>query len=298
MSDIKRKTKVYGSQHYIHTRSSGLLDEECEREMEQEQEEEEEKEVPRVTPAGETDWATSKDLAATSPLMLPAAAGVMSLSTAASKLSKMAIHRLSWSSRVFCTRNFVHSVAASTCLDEYMRQVDFIAVFPGANPNSSGPRHQLLLLSEREADTLLALLWTTSSRSEAGRSAAPFELVNRVQLWHMLLTDGGAEVETLPAVAWRMLLAVARQQQRACCCLADIGDKRELLKDMVSVQVFNGDTMYSAGQQQWESQVSDSVQGVELQRLVKRKHGVMEDLVWMRGKQSLFSHSHLQEACD
>jgi hypothetical protein len=74
-------------------------------------------------------------------------------------LSAKGADEVEWSRSVFCTRNFFCTVARTldgedsedSKMDEYLRLVDAYVVWPSTVA--------LLLLSDREADAILALMW-------------------------------------------------------------------------------------------------------------------------------------------
>ena len=155
MEEICNKAQRYG-ENMVHACCG--MDEECERELELEREIEEEKEVeiPRMIPLTESDWDKSRVLEATSPSILTCIVDITSLGDfIATKLQPCGISRFAWSRDVFGTSNFFNAVASQSGLplssfDHYLRMVDVFLTFPNK---------QVLLISEREADELIKLLW-------------------------------------------------------------------------------------------------------------------------------------------
>lgn len=78
-------------------------------------------------------------------------------------------------SRVFCTENFLFATSVRRQLDDYLRPVDAILVFPNGN---------VLLLSEREADGVLRVLANGDG-----------SIVPRPMLVHLSYTGSGADHE-------------------------------------------------------------------------------------------------------
>ena len=154
------------------------LDEECERELELQVEA-----APAPAPAAkgrppapETPWDVAALLQCKSPRDLPGA-GVQALAEFVERRVAHApqLRGLRWSGRVFVTRNFVETVAqewqrtgaaGAEALDEYLRPVDAFAFFPQSQ--------EVLLLSDYEADRVLALLWAR----KASEAPPPFMLAN------------------------------------------------------------------------------------------------------------------------
>ena len=137
--------------------AASTLDEECERELEQEEEQEQEIEMegPRRAPRAETDW----NVAAAAALQ-DADAGAMRLADAvANHLRPAELAKIAWSSDVWVTANFMRTLAppdGASADDEhddlslYQRPVDAMLRLPDGG---------VLLLSDREAETLLEAHW-------------------------------------------------------------------------------------------------------------------------------------------
>jgi len=160
LSQIMERARRYGN-HKVRTLSG--TDEECERELELEQEleEEEECEIPRMHPDKENDWDISKMLLVDSPCALPAGAGVMSVSEFMQKYVSPKLMHIQWSGKVFGTRNFFRTVrndgnSIVSVRNDYLRRLDVVVAY------GSG---EVVLLSEREANLLLELLWRPTAVS-------------------------------------------------------------------------------------------------------------------------------------
>ncbi len=195
MHDIARNAAEYGEGHQVPSGGGGgAADEECERELEQEEEEEEEveRQVPRAKAVQEADWSYGTVLRASSVQQLDAAAYPVQLASVVQRLlAPDSLGGLPWCPEVYGTRNFVVAVslpedqqvpgassgndgAAKVSMNEYLRQVDAVLLFPpqtdgggaAAGPlgvgagaaAGAGAGWQLLLVSEREADQLVAVM--------------------------------------------------------------------------------------------------------------------------------------------
>jgi hypothetical protein len=199
---------------------ASTLDEECERELEQEKEEEEEIviELTRQTPALEVDWDVSAALASGLAGVKAQQPGLMLLSDAVSKHLKQAkrVSAICWSDKtanVWITPNFMQTLAPmeDDDLSLYLRTVD--ALVPLGN--------DLIVLSDREADTLLHSEWLTSSHLRKT------PLHSNVLHLSFARCDGGSVMD--------------RRQQ--CTALAEAALGR--------VQLFNGETKFSEGQSRY-----------------------------------------------
>lgn len=128
---------------------------ERELQVEKEVEKEVEKQLPSVKPLPEVDWDLSKLPCAKSIKDLPSK--VLTLPKIfASTVSLKGIHFPPYL-RIFATENFHQTILGhqNLNLDDYLRPVDAVIVFPESN--------ELLLLSEREADLALEAFWTAKS---------------------------------------------------------------------------------------------------------------------------------------
>jgi hypothetical protein len=154
---------------------SANIDEECEREVENERELEREvqRQIPRMAAAEPAGWDFSAALRASTPALLPAAAGVMSLTFAVKQYLSLepGLGEIDFAAcGLYATRNFFKTVAtedggAVRELSHYLRPVDALLLFPSGEG---------LLLSEWEADSVLGLMWAAGGGSSGGPSFANF----------------------------------------------------------------------------------------------------------------------------
>lgn len=171
---------TYGQGHKV--MAGAGVDEECERELEREEEQEQEQQVQiaRVDAAAEQDWNYTAALAA--PTLSALATAIRStcsihrLQDVVQLLQPSSVASIAWSRNVFVTKNFMFATSAGTlsaaaaagaagcvCLNEYLRAVDKMLLFPAG---------ELLLLSEREAEGVLELLWGAPSSSTSTTAPA------------------------------------------------------------------------------------------------------------------------------
>jgi hypothetical protein len=152
---VRERVALYGREFKA---TSTRLDEECERELELEIEEEQEieREFPSVEPRREVDWDFSQLLSATQPTDLPT--DVITVSDMVSTyLTPSDLRLVDWPANIFCTVNFALTILpdfASSKYDDYLRPLDSLLVFPGG---------EVLLISEREANAVVRLMWANSS---------------------------------------------------------------------------------------------------------------------------------------
>ncbi|PNH12759.1 hypothetical protein TSOC_000243 [Tetrabaena socialis] len=275
------RSGVYGDGHEVRAGGGGA-DEECERELEEEEEEEQEveRQVPRVQPAAEQDWDDATALAARSPSQLDPAARVVPLPAVAQRLEPGTLADIGWSPR-FCTSNFAHATAGlqpGTALNEYLRAVDALLLFPGSG--------ELLLLSEREADQLLGRIWAARGGDGGGGSPAatdPAPLLVSLCYARLALSTGAAPL--LQQVTYCPLLQAIDGDGQAPAPAA-LSGFRQWLSPLLCVQLFNGEASYGCAEQRRE-----------LDHLMARRLGDAEALVAMRGKQPNLPRSDLEQAC-
>ncbi|RHY80745.1 hypothetical protein DYB31_006324 [Aphanomyces astaci] len=150
--------------------------EECERELQVEEEEQQEKDVEmrEQKPRVEASWNYSSILTAKSAqdvqtTVVPLAEGMPQL---------WGLGDVAWPATIFGTTSFFITLASKTTL-KYARVVDSVALFPNGD---------VLLLSDKEADAALELVWARSSRSVLGllwgRLNPQFTLENVAMLHH------------------------------------------------------------------------------------------------------------------
>ncbi|RHY49731.1 hypothetical protein DYB34_006572 [Aphanomyces astaci] len=130
--------------------------EECERELQVEEEEQQEKDVEmrEQKPRVEASWNYSSILTAKSAqdvqtTVVPLAEGMPQL---------WGLGDVAWPATIFGTTSFFITLASKTTL-KYARVVDSVALFPNGD---------VLLLSDKEADAALELVWARSFRSVLG----------------------------------------------------------------------------------------------------------------------------------
>ena len=103
-----------------------------------------------------------------------------------------------WSDDVYCTDNFIRTVAHQNDLDNlnlYLRPVDLLLVW------SHPTKHQVLLISEREADRILKQLWERPA-SSLKCPGQPVRFLNLCSLRNNVqLSAEGALVLELPTRA-------------------------------------------------------------------------------------------------
>lgn len=306
IAQVEEKGKQLG-QGYMVVAGHGV-NEEVERELQQEEEEEEEREVepPQVQAAQERDWQYRAALTAASVKELCNAAGntlaVVPLGEVVGLLQAGGLAGIPWSRKVHCTANFVYTTAASLLradvhgssaaagvvggsLDEYLRPVDALLVFPKTG--------DVLLVSEREADALQEQVWVAAGKGAAGtiwgRSSDAPVLVNLAyaqlaaednpsgqQQGVLLASQLGSY--SVPAVVTRQ---AAQKRQRLCVSLQLGG------AELVSLLIFNGCASYGS-----------EAQRQRLRRMMRGRRAAAEVLVSLRGKQAMLARSHLELACD
>ena len=161
MDQILSRGKTYGKDVFV--KGTGL-DDECERELENEREleEEREQEIPRQRACMENDWDFAAIFKTEHPERLPTSAGVIPLHTfvCSKRLSpqfERAFTTILWDQKIYMTLNFWKTVSRyiddTKCPDlaQFLRPVDAALQF-----EASGT---LLLLSERESNSILHLMW-------------------------------------------------------------------------------------------------------------------------------------------
>ena len=266
----------HGSGHSVV--SGGGADEECERELEKEEEEEEEveRQVARMKPAQETDWDYRSVMGAANLLALPLAAGVVPLQQLADVLQPADIGRIAWPPQLHVTANFSRTVDGGglPSQGEYLRPIKALLLFPDG---------AALLVSEREAEALLELLWATGkvSLSRSGGPRSPLLLgLSYAQKGFAELAGGGG-----PST---LSLAVSVSSGGAWAA-PDAGEalRRLGVSELVAMHLFGGGTEYGT-----------PAEMKELHRLMRRQLRAAEALTEARGRQSMLSRSGLERACE
>lgn len=317
--------RQYGMGHQVVAQSG--LGEECERELEREEEEEEEveRQVPRVEPAAEEDWHYGVALSAASLSQLERLTGVhmLPLAQLAARVQPEAVGRLAWSPLAFCTPNFAATVQQQPgeAVNEYLRPVSHLLLLPGAPAGTSGGNSgssgadmtagscAVVMLTEREANGLLEVMWSGSSGSTVGISS----------LSALLFRGKGGPLPLLVSLCYaceaQEQVPAPRRQPVLRLAAAVVGggawrDLGPLVTELctgsmglqlVSLQLWDGETTYAredAGQPlQWRAARQLPQLGL-LRQLVAGRGTEAEALVAMRGKQVLLLRSQLELACD
>ncbi|CAH0519298.1 unnamed protein product [Peronospora belbahrii] len=162
VDQICRRGFVYGIDDVVCISSHT---DECERELQVEEEIQVEPEVEHMTclPSKEKVWKYANILHATSVEDLHDDIQVMEMTTFIRQwISPKELTDLAWTkSRIYGTENFFSTIKAQSSLDRlnvYLRRIDVVLVFQN---------DQILLVSECEADHILALLWSYQDHDEA-----------------------------------------------------------------------------------------------------------------------------------
>lgn len=161
MEKIELKVKEYGSDFSVDAMS---VDGECERELEQEIEMdlEREKQYIRAKPRNEKDWKYGLIFSAKDNLTAILGSSEASSISTVIKDCFDPINRLDnvpWRDNIYCTKNFVSTVSSSDAcqyIQDFLRSVDTFIYFEDLN--------NVLLVSEREANSILSLMWDLRSK--------------------------------------------------------------------------------------------------------------------------------------
>jgi hypothetical protein len=178
------------------------------------------------------------------------------------------VRTIPWSQAVFCTSNFRSTLLGPAPQKEYLRPVRAMLLFP---------QGQVLLVSEREADALLELLW--QARPGGGAAAGAVPLLQSLS-YAKLAFEGAGIVPVAPRLACSVSAHAWHVSPGRACAQASA-------PVLVTLQLFDGDTMYGT-----------LLQRRELQRLMRRRLEAAQELTGMRGKQSLLPRSHLERVCE
>lgn len=251
------------------------MDEECERELEQERELEREleKQIPSQYPALEEDWQYSTILTSWSPWSLPKEARVIHLSDLASTrlmgLKDQGLSAIRWSKQAFCTRNFADTIQTSTqdgTVGEHLRVVDAILVF------SSG---EMLLMSEREADQVLELLWEKAHQQKGIDGDVPTFL-------NLCFLREHYDAEAFGVYSG----SAATLQVPGSRAIGE--DYSNMDAVLATVQLFNGETMFGTSKRR------EAVKDL-LPTTAGQQAAMM--LPALRGRQHRILRSHLESFC-
>ncbi|KAL4856328.1 hypothetical protein ACK3TF_003141 [Chlorella vulgaris] len=254
----------------------------------------------------EVDWCYERALGAASLEDLKERTGLepVSLASAAAQLHPSSVADIPWSPLAFCTPNFVNAVnqAAdeSPTLNEYLRRVDALLLLPAprAAKGSSKCGHSVLLLTDREGNALLDLLW----RQQAGRGADSSSS-KRVPLLASLSYAWAAQQQQSSAPVPLRLAAALVDSTKGSWAAGQLAQELQggaFMGPLTSIQLFNGETTYSPPLQpgtHW----SDIRQLAPLQALRELARGhatAAEELVSMRGKSVFWLQSQLDRTCN
>lgn len=265
------------------------IDEEVERELECERraEKERERQLPRREPAVPEVWdfASVFDRRTASsnfvPTDLDPAAGVVNLSDAFNSRCAHTLFGNVWhcdlqagfsgwhECRIFVTHSFMETVLdeePQVEMAEYLRPVDALIVFGGSR--------SCLLVSEWEADQLLALVW---DRPPAGDASAAF-LTNAAYMRHA--ADAGGP--------WPPVLAVPRRDRseprnKVAHVEPPLGENT-----LAALQLLAGETMYATDARKAAVRALLSSPGIK---------SAVRELVCVRGRGQMLARSDLERIC-
>lgn len=279
MDDIVRKACRYGDNK---VRANCGMDEECERELELEREIEEEKEleIPRMVPLQETDWDKSRALRASCASSLSAVVKIISLYDFVVKnLQPAALSRFAWSRDVYGTSNFFNAVSGQsglplTSFNNYLRIVDVFLVFPNKD---------VLLVSDREADELIAILWKQASNTTA-----------EVTLCHLGFLRSALDDSKLGLTSSSMVLG-HKWSSGSRMSFRSAGSQLQHPSDYIvaTIQLFAGETMYRTDSRQ--GALKDILRGLEVSRGPPAADP--EYIVTARGNSHSIAYSTLERVC-
>jgi hypothetical protein len=166
---------------------------------------------------------------------------------------------------------------------EYLRPVRAMLLFPDDHGSA-------VLLSEREADTLLELLW--GACSGGGGGSIDSDAGSSVGLRALRATASAVVLASLPALRQ----AVEDEAPPRLALSGPVGSglrpqavpklTDQQLPSVVALQLFDGDTQFRT-----------AAQKRVLFALVRQRLPAAEQLTSMRGKQMLLPRSDLEDAC-
>lgn len=203
--------------------------------MEKEVEKEVEKQLPSVQPNHEEDWNTAQ---------LPISRSIRDLGIEVVTLltifgSTVSLKGIkAWpNTAIFATKNFHQTILMHKKrlnLDDYLRPVDALVVFPASG--------EVLLLSEREADSALEAFWNRSNSSESFFSkwwkAKSYNTQNFFINWAL----------------WRNGFLSKLPGLLPTDAVSGLPDLLQDASRLVSIQVFMGDTRFKEEAQKKELQ--------------------------------------------
>jgi hypothetical protein len=248
------------------------LDEECERELEREVEVEQEEEVqiPKRRPVVEKEWNYASIFSLESAESVGGGIAIKLSTLVSTRFDQQdMLHEILWSpsssvEAIYATTNFINTVVDEQTADDststgiiaqYLRPTDHVLIFKGSTAAGSATGSTALLLSEREADSILGLIWKRKGLPEKGPC-----LVNLAYL----------------------RLAKTHPPKLAC---RGIPDPKLPCSLLVTLQLFNGETAYLTEEQKaclQKMMVSSRAKLAALKIPV------------MRGLQHMVSHSDLE----
>jgi len=277
------RAKLYGSDLPI---VSTGLDEECERELENEREleREAERQYPRCKPQTPALWPVSAMLCANSPEDVASPATVVSLSAAMRRCFGNELSAIAWDeSGLFVTENYIQTVLSQlgTKLDDlgdYMRPVEWIAVFPS---------QECLLLSEWEAEQALGMMWKSENDVRSTSS---------VQHYFQTRLSGYAELHLVNLFDLREA-ADAHWTSPPRLALPAVSPRIELISQttMAALQILAGETMFG---QRDSSVARDRAKALGLLLPTKEAKKAALVIPSLRGLQHNIARSDLESFCN
>jgi len=273
INKILHQAKFLGNSYAVRKNAT---DEECERELEREVEEEEVEELklPQMKPRNEEEWDVSKVFCVDSVNGLKELCAPISLKDVISiYLSPFysSLKHVDWSSKVFCTGNFLKTITKEGPLDHYMKVPDAMLCFTNG---------EILLVSDREADMVLDYI--------LGRKCCPN---NCVKFCHMAF-ESDAE---LPLSFNGTSLSISSKINISKMLF----EKQISTKDACSLKLFNGETSFPGNQMvTLKKMLSCAKLTVDKGNfLVSQASGEPNKLVQLRGKHPFYDRSHIEAIC-
>lgn len=222
------------------------------------------------------------------------------------------LNGISWSSKVYMTRNFILTTASVQrashisltavagnsgmgsvygCLNEYLRPISSVLLFPSGD---------VLLLSERECEGVLEQLWgfatngrSASSAAPGSKSAAQLLCLSYARLARTAAAGNSSSSGSSAQAPGVQFLALPVEEGVLTNQAIDSADSRPnpqipAVSELVCMHLFDGGAMFDGDVQQLS----------HLKGMVRGKREVAEALLGMRGKQTMFPRSQLELACD
>lgn len=259
MKSIEVHLKKYGSDFDVNAIN---IDGECERELEQEVEMELEKDKRflRTKPRNEMDWEYGLIFSAVEYFN-----EILDSSEASSITNVIRDHfnpeipliDVPWRDNVYCTKNFIMTVSLPAegpqYIEDLLRPVDAFIYFEDCN--------SILLLSEREADKILPLMWELRSRG-AGRP---------VRFMHLAYAKEAHKIATITS------------DSDFLSCFQEPIDAMLI----TLLQLFNGETTY-------RGMLEEALKEI---LCTKEAKIAAKSLPYMRGLEHLLRGSKLEDLC-